>query len=137
MSNRMRALVVLAAVFLLGCMVGAAGFLVWGGRVVSARGLRPGEPFPRGDRPFRLVERLGLSHDQESQVRQVLDDSRKKLDAIRAESAPRLAVVRAEMDKKILALLNDEQKKKFEEFRKEMESRRGRMHRRTEAPPNR
>ncbi len=130
MSDRLRALAVLAAVFLLGCMVGAAGFLVWGGRVLAARNPRGVEAFARGERPFRLVERLNLTTDQEVQVRQILSESRKQMDAIRAENAPKFAAIRADMDKKISALLNDEQKKKFEEFLKEMESRRERMRRR-------
>jgi hypothetical protein len=134
MSDRLRALTVLVAVFLLGCMVGATCFLVWGGKVVAARGSR-GEPFSRGDRPMRLVERLQLSPDQEAVVRTILAESRKQMDAVRAESTPRTAVIRADMDKKISAVLNDEQKKKFDEFRKEMESRRGdRMHRRADRP---
>ncbi len=136
MSDRLRALMVLAAVFLLGSMVGAACFLVWGGNVVAARSSRPGASLGRGEGPFRLVERLKLSHDQEVQVRQILEGSRKKMDAVRAESAPKFAAIRAEMDQKISALLNDEQRKKFEEFRREMELRRERMHRRLQSPPS-
>jgi hypothetical protein len=135
MNDRLRALTVLAAVFLLGCMIGAACFLVWGGKVVAARGSRPGDSFGRGERPFRLVERLNLSHDQELQVRRILNESRKQMDAVRAESAPRYAAIRAEMDRTISVLLSEEQKKKFEEFRKEMEFRRNRMHRRPEVGP--
>jgi hypothetical protein len=39
------------------------------------------------------------------------------------------------MDRTISVLLSEEQKKKFEEFRKEMEFRRNRMHRRPEVGP--
>jgi len=136
MNDRLRALTVLVAVFLLGCMVGATCFLVWGGKVVAARGSR-GESSSRGDRPMRLVERLHLSPDQEVRVRAILAESRKQLDAARAESAPRFAAIRAEMDKKISATLNDQQKKEFDELRKEMESRRDRMHRRPDRQPPR
>ena len=135
MNDRLRALAVLAVVFLLGCMVGAACFLVWGGKVVAARSPRAGDTFARGERPFRLVERLNLSHDQEVQVRQILGESRKQMEAVRAETAPRFAAIRADMDKRISALLNDEQKKKFEEFLKEIESRRERLRRRVGVLP--
>ncbi len=139
MSDRMRALTVIVAVFLLGCMVGAACILVWGNRVTADRGTRAGEPASRG--PMRLSERLQLSPEQDTQLRQILAESRKQMEAVRRESAPRFEAIRSEMDKKIYAILNDEQKKKFEEFRKEMESRSGRpQHRRPDwgpRPPDR
>jgi hypothetical protein len=128
MSDRLRALTVLVAVFLLGCMVGGTCMLVWGSKV-AARGSR-GDPPSRGDRPMRLVERLHLSPDQEARVREILAESRKELEAARAGSAPRFAAIRADMDKKISAILNNQQRKEFDELRKEMESRRDRMHRR-------
>jgi hypothetical protein len=133
-SDRIRALTVLIVVFLLGCMVGAGCFLVWGSKVAAARGSR-GEFSGRA--PQRLVERLQLSHDQEVRFREILAGSRKQLEAVRAESAPKTAAIRADMDKKLVAILNDEQKKKFDEFRKEMESRRERMRRRPDREPSR
>jgi Spy/CpxP family protein refolding chaperone len=132
MSDRGRALTMLTAVFLLGCMLGAACVLVWGGRVVADRGSRTSEPLVRGDRPLRLVERLKLTPDQEKRVREILGESRKEMDALRAESAPRFAAIRSDMDRKIEAILNDQQKQQFQEFLKEMASRRDRMHHRPE-----
>ncbi len=133
MNDRLRALLVLVAIFLLGCMVGAACFLVWGGRVVAARGSHAGEPYARG--PQRLAERLHLSSDQEVRVREILTESRKQMNALRTELAPRFAAIREDTDKKISALLNEEQKKQFAEFRKEMESRRERMSHRPDMMP--
>ncbi len=126
MSDRIRALVVLVAVFLLGCVVGAGAVFVWGNKVVVAGGPR-GDAYGRG--PQRLVERLQLSPDQEARFREIMAESRKQLEAVRAESAPKAAAIRADMNKQVLALLSDEQKKKFEEFLKEVEARRERMRR--------
>ena len=127
MSDRMRALTVLVAVFLLGCLVGVAGFFVGGNKVVVAGGPR-GEAYGRG--PQRLAERLQMSPDQEVRFREIMAESRKQLEAVRAESAPKAAAIRADMNNKLLAILNDDQKKKFDEFLKEMESRREHMRRR-------
>jgi predicted secreted Zn-dependent protease len=85
---------------------------------------------------MRLVERLQLSPDQEKSVREILSESRKQMEALRAESAPRFSAIRAEMDRKIEALLNDQQKQKFREFLKEMTARRERMRRRPEVGPS-
>ncbi len=134
MSDRTRAVMVLLAVFLLGCVVGGGATFIWRNKVVIANSPR-GDAYRRG--PQRLVERLQLSSEQEKRFREIMDSSRKQLEAVRAESAPKAAAIRAEMNKEVLAILNDDQKVKFEEFLKEMETRRERARHRPdrEGPP--
>ena len=107
----------------------------WRNKVVVATGPRS-DAYRRGS--GRLVDRLQLSPDQDKRYREIMDESRKQLEAVRAESAPKAAAVRAEMNKKLLAILNGEQKAKFEVFVKEMEARREHnRHRADHEPPSR
>jgi len=54
-----------------------------------------------------------------------MGESRQKFDATWTECAPKFGTIRAEMHAKILAILDNEQKKRFETFLKEMETLRG------------
>jgi Spy/CpxP family protein refolding chaperone len=123
MTDHTRAVAVLIAVFLLGCLVGGAGFYFWSPRV-DVPG--PG-PFQFAGRPPRpLNELLKLSPEQEVKFREIMGESRKKIDSAMSANAPRLEAIRAEMHRQVLAILNDEQKQKFEAFTAEFERRRER-----------
>jgi Spy/CpxP family protein refolding chaperone len=123
-NERIRALLVLIAVFLLGCLVGGGTFYFWSASTYAAR---PG-PFASfrrfGDRPPSMAETLKLSPDQEVKFREIMGESRRKVDEAMAANAPKLEAIRLEMHNKLLSILNEEQKKKFESFTKEFESRR-------------
>ena len=122
MSSRLRALSVLVAVFLTGAVIGSGSLYLWLKSHPASR------PIP--DRMFayphhRLPELLQLSPGQEARFRDIMDESRQKFDAAWTESAPKFGTIRAEMHAKILAILDNEQKKRFETFLKEMETLRG------------
>lgn len=55
-----------------------------------------------------------------------MDESRRKFGPAWSESAEKFRKIRAEMDAKILAILDEEQRKRFQAFLKEMEARRPR-----------
>ncbi len=135
MSDRSRALAVLVAVFLLGCVVGAGGFSIWSARSSLAdRSGRVG-PLARRDPQKKLAEVLKLTAEQEVKFREIMAESRQQIEAVRKENAPKMEAIRSEMDKKLMAILNDDQKSKFEAFRKEMEQRRESMRRRVGLEP--
>lgn len=125
MSDRPRALALLIAVFLLGCIIGAAGSYFW------TRKLMP-PPFPMSrdmnpqriqGRP-RLPELLKLTPDQEARRKEIMAESRRQLDALRANQIAQIEAIRMETNKKLSAILNEEQRKKFSAFLKEIEDRR-------------
>ena len=123
MSSRLRALSVLIAVFLTGMVIGSGSLHLW---LKSHPAYRP---IP--DRMFayshhRLPELLQLSPEQERRFREIMGESRQKFDAAWTECAPKFGTIRAEMHAKILAILDNEQKKRFETFLKEMVPQRGR-----------
>ena len=122
MSSRLRALSVLIAVFLTGMVIGSGSLHLW---LKSHPAYRP---IPAGDLvqvDAELPELLQLSPEQEARFREIMDESRQKFDAAWTESAPKFGTIRAEMHAKILAILDNEQKKRFETFLKEMETLRG------------
>ncbi|MEW5798836.1 MAG: hypothetical protein AB1728_07485 [Bacteroidota bacterium] len=78
------------------------------------------------ERAVILKERLTLTDDQTKKVTAILKESEKKRDAIRDEFSGDRETMREKMmslmndtDKKIDALLTNEQKKKYEELKKE------------------
>lgn len=122
MSSRLRALSVLIAVFLSGAVIGGAITYLWLGNHFASR--------PFADRIFarsrhKLPELLQLSPGQETRFREIMDESRQKYVAAWNESTPRFGAIRSEMHAKILAILDEEQKKNFQAFLKEAEARRG------------
>jgi len=119
--DRPRALAVLLAVFLAGCLVGGAGSFVWLRKAAATAGSRPAG---RGQERQKLKEVLQLSPEQEAQFTAILNESRKRLAEVQREHEPKIESIRNETNSKLNAILNPEQQRKFAEFRREMRSRR-------------
>jgi hypothetical protein len=119
MNVRQRALVALVAVFLFGCFAGAGSVYLWLGKAKASD-----SRFDRQRAHLELSRMLQLSPDQETRFGEIMDQSRRQFEAARAEMAPKFQAMRTETNKKILAILNDDQKKKFEAFLKERDARR-------------
>jgi Spy/CpxP family protein refolding chaperone len=138
MNTRIRALLVLIAVFLLG---GTAGFFVRGLTKPNA----PENSRWRREGP-QLEKELSLTPEQEAKFKEIMSPSgelgqqfqklraeqhekmdkidqevRPRYDAIWAEMGPRFEALRNETNRRIMNILNEEQKKKFAEFVKESE----------------
>ncbi len=135
MTNRPRALAVLIAVFLLGCVMGAGGMYLGlshsrGADKRFSQNYPPGPPQGRQ----RMKELLELTPDQEAEFGRIMAESRKQMDDIRAQDRPKIEgifsaqqpkieAIFTETNKKLMAVLNPEQQKKFEGLWKEMNSR--------------
>ena len=72
----------------------------------------------------RVIERLDLTAEQRAQVRQILDDARAEMDAMRRESEPRFAEVRRRSDERLRQVLTPEQWQQFQQMKEEMRGRR-------------
>ena len=79
-----------------------------------------------------MTEYLGLTAEQQSQIKPILEDSRQQMQALmkddslsREDRVGKMRSIREATDAKIREVLNDDQKKKFDEHRKEMQERRG------------
>jgi Spy/CpxP family protein refolding chaperone len=138
MKDRMRALAVLVAVFLLGGVIGASVFYYLPGK--PQRYSTPGEG--RNGSSIRIQEHqrlpnfLELTQEQQTQFREIMAESWKQLDALRIEQTPKIKAIQAETNRRLLEILNPEQQEKFKAFLEEMKNRRERSSRRRgPAPP--
>ena len=79
-----------------------------------------------GDRAARfeaMLDRLQLSSDQKSQVKQIIDETRQQLDELRKESEPRFGAIRQQADERLQKVLSPEQWKQFQQERDSMRGR--------------
>jgi Spy/CpxP family protein refolding chaperone len=117
---RWRAAALLAAVLVLGVMLGA-----WGHRM-----LRPWPFGPRG-RPSRevvvarLSKKLDLSPAQRDSVKAILDRHHPAMDSLWREYRPRFQELQRMIGSEIEAQLEPRQREKFAELTRRMEQRRG------------
>ena len=140
MTKRPRALIVLLAVFLVGSIAGAAGSYYW-----LKQNMRPsqnhrresGSPSMQGRQKWRqLLNSLQLTPEQDARFKEIMMESwkqmeelrkeaepiRKQMNTLMEEQEPKIGAIRTETNRRFSAILNREQKEKFDAFLKEAES---------------
>ena len=113
-----------------GFLVGAA-LARWAG--VGGRRLNP------ADRERRMIEhvtaKLELTPGQQQTLQTILDEHRRKIDALREEFRPRFETIHESMRAGIRRMLDAKQQARFDEMEKEWEARRKKHEREFGAPP--
>jgi Spy/CpxP family protein refolding chaperone len=122
MKSRARALAVMIALLLAGCLLGIAGHHFWEMRF-RERAAAPVAPQVQRQTD-RLAKRLQLNAEQAAQLKAILDESRLRINAGRAEYDSKLEAIRAQTNEKIAAILNDEQRKRFQQLLSEADAHR-------------
>ncbi len=140
MTNRPRAIAVLFAVFLVGCIAGAAGSYYWlkqNARPQQSHRRESGPPGFQGRQKWQqLLLSLQMTPEQDARFKQIMMESwkhmeelrrqaepiRKQMNALMEEQGSKLEEIRVETNRQFSAILNPEQKKKFEAFLKEAET---------------
>ena len=121
---RLWATVVLIAVFVIGAACGAA---LWHALA------RPNHPPPMmGPIPMHALD---LTPEQEEKARAIFETYRPQIDAVLEESFPKVRAVIEKVDQDLMKILNDEQKKRFEEIKAERSAGPDDMGRRGMHPP--
>jgi len=137
MTDRPRALFVLVAVFLLGCILGSAGSYVYFRKMAGPerrgmQGFQARTGMGRGSMQ-NLQNVLRLTPEQQKKFQDIMAESRKQLDKLRTEQEPlfrqldqlrteqepQLEAIRSETNRKLMAVLDEEQQKKFSAFLKQ------------------
>ena len=117
----------LLAVFVCGIVVGVFGHRVYAVKSVSATLAPQPPPNPEQWRKQYVAEmttRLGLQADQVAKVNVILDETRTKMEALKAQGhAERKAIYEAQVAR-IDTLLNDQQKVEYGKLREERRQRR-------------
>lgn len=115
------------AVFALGIGAGVLASNVYTTRLVSAPAPAPNAP-DRSQAAQRDINKfydyLGATPDQREQMHKIAEDTRHEFQDLAKETQPRMETIREASRAKIRAVLNDDQRKKYDEFRKKMEERR-------------
>jgi hypothetical protein len=119
--SQTKARLIVITVFVIGFAAGALSLNLYQ-RLTSAA-----SPRNREDRTGMIVhemnERVGLTSDQQTRIREILDGTAKKYNEIRKDMEPRIKdfeprfnAVRQQSRDEIRALLNEKQLPKFEEM---------------------
>ena len=80
----------------------------------------------QGDRFEEMSQQLQLNEDQKTKVKQIFNDTREQLRALRQEAAPKVIDIRKQADDRLVQVLTAEQWKKFQVLRDDNRQRRPR-----------
>ncbi len=120
MTSRKNAVAVLAAVLLIGCLLGVSGFWLWGQRVQSPADINA--RYSQHAYSSRIFDRLQITSQQEAQLKEILEDSRREINDCRIELQEKMDKIRADTNARIAAILDENQKKIFETLIDDTES---------------
>ena len=107
-------------VFLLGIASGVLIANIYSSRVSSA-------PVPpqRAQRDInKFYDYLGLNQEQREQMHKIGEETRREFQDLRKETQPRFEAIQEASRQKIRAVLDDGQRKKYDDFRERMDERR-------------
>jgi Spy/CpxP family protein refolding chaperone len=105
-------------IFALGCAAGALGLNAY------RSWTRASERGPRRGGFEAMLDRLNLGEEQKTQVRQIMDEARAEIGAVRRETEPRFAEVRRRSDERLRQVLTPEQWQQFQQLMQETRGRR-------------
>ncbi len=94
----------------------------------SPAGANASEPAQRAQRAQRDINQfydyLGLDQKQRDEMRKIGEETRHEFQELRKETQPRYEAIQEQSRAKIRAVLNDQQRVKYDDFRRRMDERR-------------
>ena len=121
-QTRKRAALWLAAVFVAGAVLGIAATRFYSGRLDGGWRMSPHEY--RLQLLAKLTEDLGLDEGQQGEVEGILDEIGERFRLVREAIEPELEAIRGERADRIMSLLDQRQRAKYESILEERERRR-------------
>jgi hypothetical protein len=138
-ARSMKGKILVFAVFFIGI---ATGILLANFYDTRVTGSQPDAPIDRVQRAQRDINKfydyLGLNEDQRARARRIGEETRDEFRKLRQETQPRFQAIEQESRSRIRAFLTEEQRVKYDEFRKRRDERaRDRNRDRENRDPNR
>ena len=91
----------------------------------AATSNQPGDRTQRAQRDInKFYDYLGLDEPQREQMHKIGEETRREFQELRKETQPRFEAIQEKSRAQIRAILNDEQRAKYDEFRRKMDARR-------------
>jgi len=119
----LKAKALILAIFVVGAVTGFVASNFYTTRLTA--GPNANAPQQRAQRDInKFYDYLGLDQGQREQMHKIGEETRQEFRDLRAETQPRFEAIQEESRSKIRAVLNDEQRAKYDEFRKRMDERR-------------
>jgi hypothetical protein len=114
-----------AAVFIIGIATGVLSANIYHNRVVEsakAADNRPQQdhtnPQQRARQSFdRMTSYLGLNDQQRTEIEKIIEETRSDFRELREKTDPQFKAIEETSRAKVLAVLNEDQRKKYNEFR--------------------
>jgi len=117
-KNRWQVRVAAGIIFVLGFVSGILALNVY--RAWARNSMTPGDRFEE------MSQQLQLNEDQKTKVKQIFNDTREQLRALRQEAEPKVIDIRKQADERLVQVLTAEQWKKFQVLRDDNRQRRPR-----------
>ena len=118
LATKRKAHFIILAAFVLGIVVGASAQYLLLHRSMNTQVVAPVKTIDE------LTQRLHLTHDQRSQIDQVLSESRRQFLTLDEEVRPQYKAIRLENRKRISVLLTSDQQPLFEQYTHELDAKR-------------
>ena len=112
MNSRQNAIAVIIAILLTGCLLGAFGTWLLVQRTRNTVNINDG--FNQRDYSIRVFDRLQITSEQEAELAEILEESRKEILDCRNELQNRMDKIRVETNEKIFEILDEDQRILFE-----------------------
>lgn len=123
---RRNAFLYLTLVFGSGVLVGAVSHRLYQTTSVNANTTPPRSMEDFRTRYFEQMRKWGVNDQQIDHIREILDDAKDKYDALQAKEKPIRDQIQKEQIEAVRAVLNDEQRTNYDQWRAEREKSRAR-----------
>jgi len=126
-AGSIKAKLLVFAVFFIGILTGVliANFYTTRVMTSSTDTATPPDRTQRAQRDInKFYDYLALDQNQREQMRKIGEDTRQEFQELRKETQPRFEAIRQQSRAKIRAVLNDEQRTKYDEFNRKIDERR-------------
>lgn len=127
-ARTIKAKLLVFSIFFVGIGTGVLIGNFYTSRLTGSPATNASEPAQRAQRAQRDINQfydyLGLDQKQRDEMRRIGEETRHEFQELRKETQPRYEAIQEQSRANIRAVLNDQQRVKYDDFRKRMDERR-------------